>query len=216
MATTLLFRPTPTQIADLVLDAAENVAYTADVEATDHPVEAGANVTDHARLKPRQVVITGIISNTPVNAAQQSRLVKAGGADYITTGSGTVGYAETALARLEQLRGQTLTVVTPLRAYSDMMLISLNIPKDAKTGDAVRFTATFKEIRFAELQRKIVAVPKEPKARGKTNVGKQNGEQATPEGKAEVEKSLLTKGGEALGGRDFLDGFKPPSKRGAK
>lgn len=151
-------------------------------EITDHPVERGADITDHVRPKPLSLQITGFVSNTPVNAQAQQRIIRSQGVDITTTSvedspAGAVGYAENARDILEGLRvsADLLTIVTPSRVYSNMVIQKLAYPRDARTGDAMRFNMSFKEIRFAENQRSIQVLAKEPKAKKKTDIGKQVG-----------------------------------------
>lgn len=76
MAGVALFfsRPSPTQIlrtigdqvAPLILDATLKENFTGTAEPTQHPVEKGADITDHVILKPSGLTISGIISETPL------------------------------------------------------------------------------------------------------------------------------------------------------
>jgi hypothetical protein len=196
---TLLFRATPAQIGSLVLDASVTENHQAEVEVTEHPVEAGANIADHTRAKPETLTIEGIVSNTPLNRTQTRRLVESMGV-VIESSSvedsvfGQPGHAEAAYATLRGLKdaGQLLTVVTGLRVYEDMVMTSLVIPRDARTGEALRFTASFKQVRLVKNKTTTQVVAKEPKAKGKVKTGKQ----PTPE---EIE-AASAKGKEALGG----------------
>ena len=43
-----------------------------------------------------------------------------------------------------------MAVLTEIRTYKNMVLTSLSTPRDSKVGDAVRFLATFEEIRFVK------------------------------------------------------------------
>ena len=57
---------------------------------------------------------------------------------------------EDAFEHLSQiLQGRKLvSVVTGLKTYENMVMTSLNCPRDSKTGGALRFTAAFTEVRF--------------------------------------------------------------------
>lgn len=187
-------------IAALELDATISNGFQGDVEVTEHPVEVGADMSDHARVKPEVVTIEGIISNTPLNRSQATRIVQGRGVALETTAltdapAGAAGHAETALAKLIDMKDarQLVTVVTERRTYKGMMLTSLSVPHDAKTGDALRFTATFKQVRLAEVRRKEVTVTREPKAKGKTNTGKQAVENAPEQAQSTLHR-LGTRG----------------------
>jgi hypothetical protein len=206
-----MYRPTLAQIADIVLDASVNETHQGDVDVTDHPVEEGADISDHARVKPETVSIEAVISNTPLNSAQQKRVQSAQGdvtAETVGVDSpaGAVGFAEVGYVRLKQLKDarQLVKVITGLRVYDNMMLTSLSIPRNAGVGDALRFTAQFKQVRLAQVRVKIVKVAKEPKANAKVDTGKQvAGPQPTPS--TSLHK-LLNGGADLFGASDSLRG----------
>ena len=180
MATTLLYQtttpgsltrfegtvgtPAAQQTITVELDAAVSDGYQGDVDVTEHAVETGANIADHARLKSDKVTVEGVVSNTPL------------------TGAGVAGRAEAAFGDLIALKNarQLMTVITPRRTYYNMVLESLASTNDAKTGDALRFTATFKQVRLAEVMVKVVQVQAEPKANDKKKVGAQVAKNARP------------------------------------
>lgn len=199
---TLILVPGKTLIE---LDALISATHQDDVEVTDHPVEKGANITDHARRKPPTVTLEGLVSNTPVNRTQQTRTLNLLGGVTIVSNTdadspaGVQGISEETYQKLQALAEDRplVTVATPRRTHKNMILTSLTAPEDSRTGDALRFTATFKNVRFAEVRRKEIVTKKEPKARGKVATGKQVAKPATPE----QERSLLHQGS---GGADNL------------
>lgn len=179
----LLYRIPPTAIGALQLDAAVSIQHRAEVEVTQHAVERGADITDHARPRPEVVTIEGIISNTPINHTQRTRAVEFVGrdfrAEFQTTASGeqpfgTPGYAEEGYAKLRDMKdkGELVTVVTPLRVYEAMVITSLDIPQDARTGDALRFTATLQHVRIVENRVTQIKVATNPRANAKVKLGK--------------------------------------------
>lgn len=190
MPTTLLYQPTKTRLEGTVegifgastitleLDANVSEGFQGDVAITEHPVETGANITDHARLNSEKVTIEGIISNTPLD------------------GDPEAGRAEGAFGDLIELKNarQIMTVFTPRRTYRNMVLESLTSTQTAQTGDALHFTATFKQIQLAEVAVKIVQVQAEPKANDKTKLGTQVGKTASDE-----DVSSLKQGASSLG-----------------
>ena len=66
-------------------------------------------------------------------------------------------------------------VVTPLRVYEDMALISVEIPRKASDGNSVRVTLTFKHVR--RVQSKLVSAPAASikRAEKTADKGKQDG-----------------------------------------
>jgi hypothetical protein len=151
MAVTLLYSGLPTTIDSLTLDASLSENHQTDVEVTDHPVEQGADVTDHRRRKPDSLTLEGIVSNYPLpSATDVEALQEWQGRQWYSRSSASFGRAESAYQQLLDLADSSvlITVVTNLRIYENMTLTSLHVPRDAKSGQMIRFTATFREIRI--------------------------------------------------------------------
>lgn len=177
----------------ITLDASISERHSSRLELTRHAIEEGDDPTDHARKLPDVLTLEGLFSNTPVSKAES----EARG----NTAPGASGYAQEQEAKLRKVQSdrRAVTITTELRAYKNMVLTSLDIPRDAKTGDAVRFSATFEEIRFVkseivrlELASRPNNVPEKPQE--KVKKGKQ-----PVEPKPEMEQSLLKKGSDWLG-----------------
>jgi hypothetical protein len=180
MSLTLLYRKNPTTIDSVVLDASVTQSHVTEVEVTEHPVETGAAISDHARKKPDTLSIEGIVSNTPMSRSQDHRIIATQSGNLSTNvledhPADRPGYAEDAYAKLLALAdsGKLITIVTSLRTYDSMVLTNLTVPRDAKTGDVLRFTANFKRVRVVTNKTTVVKVAKVPRAKGKQKTGKQ-------------------------------------------
>lgn len=169
----------PTMIGDLALDCTVTETHTATSTVTEHPVESGANIADHIRPDPVQLSITGIVSDTPIGSKQVQRAVSVGGASVQVTQqeppSSATGFGRAAWAKLDAIRvaGKPLKVVTRDKTYESMALVSLSVPKEAKTGGALYFTAQFKQVRIVFNRSTKVVVAKAPKSHKKQDTGKQ-------------------------------------------
>lgn len=186
-------------IDGLTLDAALTEQHAISVELTQHPVEKGSDPTDHARTKPRVYVVEGFITSAPLSKdAQRER-----GNTLVRTSTGAVvpffpDFYREAYARLMDLATshRLVTVSTELENYTDMMLRELVIPRDAATGYALQFKATFEKIRVVDValarleaqQTKRTGVPEKPT--GKTEQSKKPPEEASEE-RASIAKGLL-------------------------
>jgi hypothetical protein len=184
-------------VAALEFDAVISERHDGEVDVTEHPVEKGANITDHARPKPWVVTIEAIISNTPIDKEQNTRIISSRGFTIETSAQqeypqGTVGYVETAFQKLISMRDacEFMTVVTELRTYRNMILTSLTVPRDNKTGDAIKFTVAFKEILTTEILTKQVKVAKSSQGK-KQDLGKQATKPTEASGR---KNSLLNQG----------------------
>lgn len=135
------------------LDASISERHAAAVELTRHPIESGANPSDHAREQPERVTIDGLFTNTPLGPT--TRAARA---------TGGAGYAGEQLAKLYALKSsrRAVTVRTAVRTYENMVLVSLDVPRDSRTGDAARFSATFDQVRFVSSQRVRLAISATP------------------------------------------------------
>jgi hypothetical protein len=181
----LLFQPTFTTIDTLVLDASISESHNSDVDVTEHAVEVGANIADHARVKSAQVTIEGVVSNTPINRAQARRIVESFGTTIETSNpqdqlAGQPGYAEQAFAQLELIRdtSKIIQIVTGIKTYTDMLLTNLSVPRNAQIGESLRFTATFKSVRLVKNQTTSQTVTSTPQGKKKTTTGKQSAKSA--------------------------------------
>lgn len=182
----LLFEVKPTKIGDvgngigvIELDATLSESHTSRVDATKHPVERGAKITDHLRNEPDSITITGFVSNTPISRAAQTRAVNVVGTDVQTTAQqssafATPGYAEEAFAKLRdiQTKGVLVTVTTELRTYESMALVSLEVPRDKSVGDALVFTATFEQVQVVANKVTLLRPTADPRATAKRKAGR--------------------------------------------
>ena len=147
----------------ITIDCTLREEHVATVEITRHPIEDGADPTDHARKLPDRVTLEGLFSNTPIDVNE----ARSRG----NTEAGASGYAQEQHKKLLELTvtRKAVGLLTEIRTYKNMVLTSLSTPRDSKVGDAVRFLATFEEIRFVksevvrlELATRPNAVPDKP------------------------------------------------------
>ena len=170
----------PTLIGDLAIDCTVTETHGASATVTEHPVESGANITDHIRPERLQLSITGIVSDTPLGSKQIQRSIDIGGTSVQVTqqeapSSATGGFGRTAWSKLEAISSaaKPIKVVTRDKTYESMALVSLSVPKDARTGGAFMFAAQFKQVRIGFNRSTKVVVSKAPKSHKKQDTGKQ-------------------------------------------
>jgi hypothetical protein len=56
-------------VAGIVIDATVSEQHTTSCDLTENPVEEGAKITDHVQLKPAELSIEGVITDTPLGYA---------------------------------------------------------------------------------------------------------------------------------------------------
>jgi hypothetical protein len=185
MAVTILFEKTQAKIDSVTLDASVSETHAAEVEVTDHPVEKGANISDHARPKARTLTIEGIVTNTPLapDQAPESTTptnIRANGRTVYD--SRAPAYDGTRAGRayrdlLALTEGKLITVVTGIESLENMQVTSISVPRDSKTGQALHFTIQLKQVvQVSNATAKLV----EKKVKPKNDLGKKTGT-ATPE-----------------------------------
>lgn len=165
----------PVYINALRLDASISEQHTYAAEVTEFPVESGGAIVDHVRPVPIEVTIEGVVSNTPIGELAINRSLET--ASFTDTDGTVKVYEESpvskALAMLEGLYADRVPVeiVTSLKTYKNMAMVSIDIPRDASGGgdNAIRFTATFKQIMMVTTDRVQVrtAVPRAGKKKPK-------------------------------------------------
>lgn len=144
----LLFRKAPATIGSVELDATLSENHMSGQDVTDHPIEEGSPITDHARKRPDSLTIDGLVTDTPVGLTQRQRAAQSSGT---VDDADAPGYAQAAYLKLrELLTGKLFTIVTGLQVYDDMVLTDLTVPRDRTVGHALRFSATFKNVRIVK------------------------------------------------------------------
>ena len=142
-ASSLLSIPTHAQIGAISVQASITEDYEDTVEATEQPIEVGADITDHAYVKPSSLVLRCGWSNS---GTQQLLSLAAGffaggqmsASDYVS------GIYSQLLALQQSL--QPITASTSLRKYTNLLIRSLRVTRDQRTSNALMVTATFRQI----------------------------------------------------------------------
>lgn len=161
MSLILLFEDTTAKIDALELDAMLVSEHVVENEITQHPVEVGADVTDHVRPKPDRLTIEGIVSATPVQFGGNARV--------------GLGYDDNRVADAYQtlltLRASAklVSVVTRRASFDSYVIESIRFAEDAKSSRMLRFVAQLREIRTVESQTVQIT---QARAKGKTKGGK--------------------------------------------
>lgn len=151
---TLLWQPTKAQIGTIVLDASIKELHHSETDSTDSPVEKGVDITDHVRAKPDTVTITGMVTNFPLDAGEGPITQSFNGFTMTSAAAWVPGTAEGAYLDLLALKDNPslIQVITQLRVYQNMVLKSLDVPRDAQIGESVQFTVVLKEIQIVQNQ----------------------------------------------------------------
>jgi hypothetical protein len=147
-----------TNIAGYFFDAFLRIDHKSKLNITSHPVETGANITDHAFVEPQELVIEIGMSDTA------NSLVKG---QFATGKSRSV----TAYKLLKELQMQRipLQIYTRLGLYKNMLIEVISVPDDYRTQYGLNATVTFREIIIART--KTVKVSARAQVTDSTNRG---------------------------------------------
>ena len=169
------------QAAEVIqLDATLDVNLTHIMSVTSFPVEDGADISDHAQEQPATVTIRSLVSATPLRIFSFNPII----------GDARPRAALEIMLELQANR-ELVRIVTDLKTYDSMALISFNAPRRKDTKNALLFTAVFQEVIVVSSEE--VTLPAEEEVQV-TAPAKVKGGKITakpPESAAETDKASL-------------------------
>lgn len=170
------------QIGGVVIQASIEEVMTDTLQVTEHPVELGAPITDHAYNRPSEVVIRAGWTNSSVDSLIDTATRLFGGGEV--SDSDTVGGVYSQLLALKESR-EPFDITTTKRQYRNMLMTSLAVTTDQKTGNVLMVTATCRQVFIVKTQATTLPAREaqaDPAATAETeNVGaKQSKPGATP------------------------------------
>ena len=167
---------TPGGLLLLTLDASITQSHNYTAQVTVHPVEDGADVADHIRMEPVKVAVNGIVTATRLGQqGDTSREID----------------AWNTLEGLVQAK-QPITLVTSLRTYTNMVLVSLSTSREKSLAHAIAPQLEFQQIRVVKSA--VVTLPPEKIKKAPAKAGapaqKDAGKQATGPTSAEINAKI--------------------------
>ena len=141
-------------------DAFLKESHTGSVRITDHPVQGGASISDHAYNLPDKLTIEIFVSDV------MDEVVKDQFSEYVTK----------SLSAYEVLRGlkearQPLEINTRLRIYEDMIIENMSITDDYKSRYSLRCTVSFRQVIMASVSTEIVVLKRKQQVVDTTKKG---------------------------------------------
>lgn len=132
------------QINTISVDATLEETGSDYLQVTEHPVEAGASITDHAYYRPAELTLHCGWSNA--NALFATSV----GGNQVFTGGSLVkdDYVSSIYSQLLALQQslQPFTVLTTIRQYTNMVITSLTLTRDKTTSQALMITVGMRQI----------------------------------------------------------------------
>jgi hypothetical protein len=156
----------------LTLDAvlSHQINYIGSV--TEHPIEDGSTISDHVKLDPVEISLTGFVTNTPVSLLSGGFLQP-----YDPTRS-RIAYE----ALVEVWKNKELVqIIDKLDLFENMVMTGLQIPRDGTNFHAFQFTANFKHLAKIGTQSVEILPAAEQIAAPAENTGKQTPTTSTEE-----------------------------------
>lgn len=123
------------KVGSVELDVTLREDHTYSSRVTTYPVERGTNngfeiLSDHIINDPAVVTLEGIVTDTPLSLlALSNRSVD----------------AFNRLIEIHEKR-ELVTVVTGLKVYTNMAITLLNVPRDLRTGQSLKFTIEMQNV----------------------------------------------------------------------
>lgn len=148
----------------LDVDAVVREGETLQSEITEHPVERGAPVADHAYDKLDSLVLEFVITNTPTRVPE-SHMSGVGGSFRSSGGAVVLSFdsqfdrvreVETDLRRIKSA-ALLWNVSTGLRDYNEFIIEQIAIERTEGRGSSAKFTVTLRKFRFVTTS--VAAVP---------------------------------------------------------
>jgi hypothetical protein len=196
MATIITWTLKDGQSQAIELDAVVRQSHESSATATEHPVETGANISDHIRPNLDRLTLEVVVSNKPttVPATQMDGVSRdpAGLELQDQTGlvlakanvlifDGEFDRVRTIYDLLLELQsnGEIVSIQTSLRDYTNMVLQRVSPLREAGSGDALFATVEARQIRVVDSEVVEVQEPEQDRDRRRRNRGRQNTAEST-------------------------------------
>lgn len=142
-------------------DASIEEEHKVSVDVTDHPVESGAQVSDHKVKRPNELTVRAIVTTTPPLLGAFLRIPNVSTRDVDTW---------TLLNELAEGK-ELLTVITTLKTYDNMTIKEMSVPRTAALGNSLEVSITFRELFTVESAEVVAPEEKTGSAKGKKKTG---------------------------------------------
>jgi hypothetical protein len=187
------------QIQAIEIDATTNETHEASAEVTEHPVERGADISDHARKNLDAITLQVVVSNQPIRQpgtqmdgvqSEQRGLEISDPTTGLVLATANVLAFDGEFDRVRTVYGELLRlmeesvvvgIITSLREYENMLLRRVSPIREASTGDSLRCTVEATEVRIVDSEVVDVPDPEETRGRDARNRGRRNNEEADDE-----------------------------------
>lgn len=119
-----------TAIASVVLDAVLSEDHVYNSRVTNYPIEDGRIISDHIINEPETLQLTGVVSDTPLA--------------FLAPFNRSINAFNT-LVEIHNRR-ERITVVTGIKVYTDMVITSLQVPRNVASGQSLTFVIDLQKV----------------------------------------------------------------------
>src|SRR6188768_4318683 len=119
-----------TAVASVVLDAVLSEEHVYNSRVTNYPIEDGRIISDHIINEPDTLQLTGVVSDTPLS--------------FLAPFNRSINAFNT-LVEIHNRR-ERITVVTGIKVYTDMVITSLQVPRNVQSGQSLTFVIDLQKI----------------------------------------------------------------------
>lgn len=148
-----------TSIGGFIFDAYIRLDHNRKTKITQHPVETGASITDHAYVEPAELIIEVGMSDACVSYIE---------GQFGTNESRSVA-AFKILMDLQEKR-IPMDVTTRLKHYKNMLIEAISVPDDWQMANGLKASVTLREIIVVGVKTTKMK-SSEPHKTGSTNMG---------------------------------------------
>ena len=162
----------------VVPDACISQEHKGSNQVTSHPVELGVNISDHIITDPDELTMECFFSSHVCEPAAGLR--------------NPIDRAAQFYEKLMDLKdkGYLAIVVTKLRQYESMALVSMSAPRSAELGDSVQVNLTFRQVKTVQSKTVDAPTPTVDRAKSKKVMGRKDTKPASS--KVELKTDIIT------------------------
>ncbi len=134
------------------VDASIEESHTTTVAVTRHPVYKGIPVADNGRAEPDSLTVTVFFSDVKTRIDEAIQVTAAAISKGISYGASPACFDTFELLRQYAKDVMVWEVETSLKAYDNMVLESVEAPRNASTGQGLTIPLRFTELRTALIE----------------------------------------------------------------
>lgn len=151
-----------------LFDAYFNINHESTLSITEHPVQSGANISDHAFMQPNTLSFEVGMSDVMTDVLNSN---------YVSFSSDTTRSINSyKILRKLQFDRVPINVYTKLWNYTNMIIETISAPDTNETAYALKASVTLKELLVATVT--TVKISERPQKTDSTNEGDQKAQQA--------------------------------------